>query len=138
MGEYHLPYMALIITDGDSQETTQLDIAICLYFPNATRVQCGWHIIDRGWNAHGPKSTGHEGKKDKWIIVLRVLQTWMYSWMRPECCESQEELEISKALFQACVQNEVNIFRYRNLPSYIVFLTVQLLSLSIINSRLSL
>jgi hypothetical protein len=109
--EYHLRDSALIITDGDSQETTQLDIAIGLYFPNATRVQCGWHIIDRGWNAHGPKSTvAMKERKDEWIIVLRVLQTWMYSWMRPEGCESQEELEISKAFFQAYIKNEVNIF----------------------------
>jgi hypothetical protein len=48
-------------------------------------------------------------KKEEWLKVLRVLQTWMYSWMRPEYCESKEELEISKALFQAYIQSEVFI-----------------------------
>jgi hypothetical protein len=99
LGECHLQDTRVVVTDGDSQETTQLDIAIGLYFPNVQRIRCGWHIVDRGWNAHGPKSTAAtKDKKDEWIIVLRLLQTWMYSWMRPECCESQEELDISKAL----------------------------------------
>jgi hypothetical protein len=46
-------------------------------------------------------------KKKEWLKVLRALQTWMCSWMRPEYCESKEELEISKALFEAYIQSEV-------------------------------
>jgi hypothetical protein len=124
LGEEYLREINVIITDGDSQETTQLDIAIASFFPNVMRLRCGWHIIDRGWNAHGPKSTAAtKDKRDEWTIVLRVLQTWMYSWMRPECCESQEELDISKALFEAYVQKEVNCAVFLFLTNIILFLT---------------
>jgi hypothetical protein len=46
----------------------------------------------------------------------------MYSWMRPEQCETKEELNISKALFQAYVQKEVNDHVF--LPFMRVFLFI--------------
>jgi hypothetical protein len=47
----------VVITDGDAQETSQLDLAIQAFFPRALRIRCGWHIVDRGWHRHGPKKT---------------------------------------------------------------------------------
>ena len=39
----------MIITDGDSQETSQLDNAVRLnVYGNAQRRRCGWHIIEKG------------------------------------------------------------------------------------------
>jgi len=35
----------IIITDGDSQEITQLDNAILWFFPQVFRQCCGWHLI---------------------------------------------------------------------------------------------
>ena len=57
-GRDTLSSIQVIITDGDSQETRQLDNAIDLFFPQATCVWCGWHIVNRGWNANveGPNS----------------------------------------------------------------------------------
>jgi hypothetical protein len=48
--------ISIIVTDGDSQETTQLDIAIKLYFPAAYRARCIWHIIDRGMHKYFPRA----------------------------------------------------------------------------------
>jgi hypothetical protein len=108
LGMEFLKQVQVIITDGDSQETTQLDLAIKKIAPHVTRLRCGWHIIDRGWNAHGPKSNAAPlHKKEEWAIVLRVIQKWMYSWMRPGYCESEEELNISKALFVAYIKSKV-------------------------------
>ena len=40
-----LSKIRIVITDGDSQEFSQVDNAIESVIPNAKRVQCGWHII---------------------------------------------------------------------------------------------
>lgn len=40
--------MRAIISDGDSCECNQIGAAIKLFMPNAIRVRCGWHIINRG------------------------------------------------------------------------------------------
>ena len=48
-------HVSIIITDGDQTEFGQVDEAINSgIFPNALHAQCGWHIIDRGWNKNGP------------------------------------------------------------------------------------
>ena len=39
----------LVITDGDSQECTQLDSAIQLVFTNAKRRRCSWHAVFKGF-----------------------------------------------------------------------------------------
>jgi hypothetical protein len=37
----------VIITDGESQETTQLDLSIKKYIHHVMLLRCGWHIIDQ-------------------------------------------------------------------------------------------
>ena len=49
LGEEFLHSVKLIITDGDSQEMSQVDFAISTYFVNAICTQCGWHLVDQGW-----------------------------------------------------------------------------------------
>jgi hypothetical protein len=108
LGMEYLMEVEDIITIGDSQETTQLDLAIKQYIPHGMRLRCGWHIIDRGWNSNGPKSNmAPLNKKEDWVIVLCLIQNWMYSWMRPGYCKTEEELNISKALFVAYIKSEV-------------------------------
>jgi hypothetical protein len=108
----------VIITDSDSQETSQLDIAVGLYFPKAKRLRCVWRIIDRGMHANGPSNRAASmEKQEEWIIVRKVLVTWMHSWMRSGRCEFKEELDISMALFQGCIQKEVSVLT-------LVFVTV--------------
>jgi hypothetical protein len=67
----------LVITDGDSQEFTQLDVAIVTKITNAIRRRCGWHIENRGWkrNVHIPKSDA--AKKEAGIV-----KAWLYSLMK--------------------------------------------------------
>jgi hypothetical protein len=54
---HFLNEMGIIITDGDKPETSPLDIAIELHFPPVMRLRCGWHIMNQGGLANGPKST---------------------------------------------------------------------------------
>ena len=42
----------IVITDGDSQEFTQVDNAIQNVLPNAKRVRCGWHIVHQGFDRY--------------------------------------------------------------------------------------
>jgi len=47
IGDTVLQKFKLVITDGDSQETSQLDFAIAEKLPQLHRVRCGWHIIEK-------------------------------------------------------------------------------------------
>jgi hypothetical protein len=54
VGERVLRKINLFISDGDSQETSQLDLAIKENFPHVQRVLCGWHIVEKGWQKYCP------------------------------------------------------------------------------------
>ena len=41
----------LIVSDGCFQEFSQIDDAIKICFPNATRMRCGFHIVTLGWKS---------------------------------------------------------------------------------------
>ena len=93
VGEETLEHVKLIITDGDSQETSQLDNAIAAIFINAKWRRCGWHIVDCGWKKHlaiqRPKAH-HDWKAIKTLCGL--IKQWMYSWMKN--IETVEEYEM--------------------------------------------
>jgi hypothetical protein len=57
LGKDVLKRRKIIVTDGDSQEISQLDDALASFFPEAYWIRCSWHIIDRGWN-----------KRSKWLL----------------------------------------------------------------------
>ena len=99
-GRRILSQIQVIITDGDSQETAQVDNAIDIFFPQAKRVRCGWHIVNRGWNKYveGPKSfpNSMQSEYDK---LKKVVFEWLYSFMRPGYCETVHEYKVSKYLF---------------------------------------
>jgi hypothetical protein len=106
LGSEPLQKVKVIITDGDSQETSQLDLAIALFFPQVLRVRCGWHIIDRGWKRNGPKKTSvPKPMRKPFDVKTHEIRNWMYSWMKPKC-ETEEEYIISKALFIAYLQSD--------------------------------
>ncbi|KAI2512498.1 hypothetical protein MHU86_1951 [Fragilaria crotonensis] len=94
LGKDLLLRVRAVITDGDSQEISQLDDALRNYMPTAQRLRCGWHIIDRGWQRHCRSLCGRDS------AIKRNLQLWMYSWMRAGTgsCETEEEYKVSKAL----------------------------------------
>jgi hypothetical protein len=48
IGTEVLNKISIVVTDGDSQEITQLEDAVTKFFPSVYRIRCSWHIIDRG------------------------------------------------------------------------------------------
>ena len=47
-----LSKIRIVITDGDSQEFSQVDNAIESVIPNAKRVRCGWHIVHKSFEKY--------------------------------------------------------------------------------------
>jgi hypothetical protein len=67
LGPEFMARIRIIVTDGDSQETSQVDNAIAKFrdlidqavgkhFPKTQRVRCGWHAIEKGWDRRGLNS----------------------------------------------------------------------------------
>jgi MULE transposase domain len=82
LGEESLHSVKLIMTDGDSQEMSQVDFAISTYFVNAVRTRCGWHLVDQGWRRNCRGLGYRKGKDALAKRQVRVIKTWIYSWMR--------------------------------------------------------
>ena len=66
--------ITIIILDGDSSEYTQIDATIKKVMPNAIRLRCGWHVVNRGWknycgNAMHKQMTPSEINKYKKLYV---------------------------------------------------------------------
>jgi hypothetical protein len=49
LGAQTLRLVNLVLTDGDSQEMTQVAYAITSYFAIAACSCCGWHFVHQGW-----------------------------------------------------------------------------------------
>jgi hypothetical protein len=73
----------LVITDGDSQECSQMDAAIELMFKHAKRRRCGWHIVDRGWLRMVGSFRGRADLNRKEIDdLVNIIKGWLYSLMK--------------------------------------------------------
>jgi hypothetical protein len=111
LGKEYIARVKVIVTDGDSQERSQLDIAIALHYRDVCRVRCGWHVVDRGWNrvCPGVRSVSRGNEKAFKAICIEI-KNWLYSWMQASC-ETEAEYKISKALLAAylCHSTFVNI-----------------------------
>lgn len=105
LGKEYITRVKVILTDGDSQETSQLDIAIALYFHNVCWVRCGWHLVDRGWSrcCPGVRSVSR-GNEQAFKAITNQIKAWLYSWMQPSC-KTEEEYKISKALLGAYLRH---------------------------------
>jgi hypothetical protein len=123
LGKEVLQKISIIVTDGDSQEIGQLEDAVRNFFPNAYRIRCSWHIIDRGWNKNVKASLGGFARKKRPLHLrgklrrkpppltglnktARTIYRWMFSWAQPSYCETKEEYICSKALFLMFVQSK--------------------------------
>jgi len=80
LGTQTLRLVKLVMTDGDSQEMTQVDYAIATYFVNAVSSRCCRGLGFR------------KEKRDAARSQVRVIQNWLYSWMR-RGVDSSEEYE---------------------------------------------
>ena len=92
LGTQTLQLVKLVMTDGDSQEMAQVDYAIATFLVNAVRSRCGWHLVNQGWKRHCRGLGFRKGKRDAARSQVRVIQNWLYSWMRRgvDCKEEYE------------------------------------------------
>jgi hypothetical protein len=68
LGKDVLERIKMIVTDGDSQEISQLDDAITMFFPEGIR--CSWHIINRGWHKKVKVALGGKSCKKRALASL--------------------------------------------------------------------
>ena len=96
----------VVITDGDSEEYEQLDMAIDEYMPCVFRQRCGWHLVEKGWQNRvlGPLSFADE-HRGFYYKVVKQLKGWMYSWMKLSC-ENKYEYDYSFKVFQKFVVSQ--------------------------------
>lgn len=76
---------SIMITDGDSQETNQLDTAIQDFFPHVYRSRCGYHLNKNNWEKNGPKIAKTDEKYNSCSLQTNVISDWIYSLMKPTC-----------------------------------------------------
>ena len=56
--------------------------------------------MHQGWKRNGPHETEVDGKaaRNRFHTLKRLIQHWIYTWMKPGYCETKEEYKISKQL----------------------------------------
>ena len=74
------------------------------FSPTICRVRCGWHVIDRGWQRHGPSSRNYEDKV-AFKEISSIVRKWMYSWCSCSV-ETEQEYIISKSLFEKYIYSK--------------------------------
>jgi hypothetical protein len=75
--------------NGDLQQRAELSKAILSYMPKAMDGGYGWHIVEQGWKAHGPKKTAvRDAKRDKYNLFKKGMKERYYSQMTPDGAES--------------------------------------------------
>jgi MULE transposase domain len=97
----------LVMSDGDRQQQMEIEAAIRNYMPNARLGSCGWHIVDRGWRRNGPSSNAFQRiqKKKQVQALYKVVRQWIYSWMRPGYCETEDEYQVSLRLLNKFIDS---------------------------------
>ena len=70
-----LQIVKVIISDGDSQEYSQIDCNLKNHVTNAVRVRCGWHLVDGGLIHQGPKFQPCDGIKRNEYFMIQ--QWWL-------------------------------------------------------------
>jgi MULE transposase domain len=74
MGKDACRKVKLIVTDGDSQETSQLDAAInAKIYGDSVRRRCGWHIIEKGTTFHLRFPSAKNSVQD----IVAVMKLWV-------------------------------------------------------------
>ena len=111
LGAEYLLLVNLAITDGDSQEFLQLDIAIKNHLKNARRRRCSYHIIHRGWINNGPSGKGvvDQSHANQWHNLVDLILSRLFSWVTAGPCPTKHHYQISKALLQHYLQTSHHI-----------------------------
>ena len=89
MGKDACRKVKLIVTDGDSQETTQIDAAInANIYGDAKRRRCGWHIVEKGSTYHIRYTLLENNMKN----VVEVVKKWVYQLLMKDV-ETEDEYQ---------------------------------------------
>ena len=100
-----------ILADGDPQQANEIIGAIESYAVNARRGSCAWHIVHMGWKRNARNEsclpTNPATMRQKFSVMKQIICAWIYSWMCPGYCETEEEYNVSKTLLFAFLQSKV-------------------------------
>ena len=95
----HRSRVRFIMKDGDPQQRNEVIGSLMTVFTHAIEGGCGFHIVNMGWIRHVPAmSLINKSGQDRWKTIVRKIQGWLYSWMRPGYVEDDEEYQLSKYL----------------------------------------
>jgi hypothetical protein len=97
------------VSDGDEHLIAMITQAICTTYINATLLPCAWHLIDRPMLKMRSKFQTHGHVTEhftEWIC--RLIQQWMYSWMRPSGgIFSRDEYDVSKSILLCMLKSDL-------------------------------
>jgi hypothetical protein len=93
---------AVFITkDADPQQRDEILASFKTVFKIASEGTCRFHEVHMGWKKHVSSFNAVCIQKiKKWILVLRKIHKWIYSWMMPGCIEDKDEYNLSKYLLE--------------------------------------
>jgi hypothetical protein len=88
--------------DGNPQQCNEILSAMKTVFVNTCEGTCGYHVVHMGWRTNAPSCVNilSPSKFRIWSIIVKQVQTWLYSWMMSDNVEDDEEYEISKYLLE--------------------------------------
>ena len=94
------------LVDGDPQQHFNLIQALKTYLHNAVHSTCAYHLVSGSWKRHCPsKASIDDNMKTKFDEFGKHVNNWVYSFMRPGYCETQQEYDLSKRLLYAFVRS---------------------------------
>ena len=85
LGKHTCSQIQVVITDGDSQEIKACELACKTVFPNATHINCLWHLINK---------TIISSK----VIVHHDLKRIIHKWLTYSAFQLETEEEHKQAL----------------------------------------
>ena len=116
VGQEHMAQVKVIMTDGDSNEMEELDLAIDKYMPRCRRIRCGWHIVYKGFKRKLPlEHAVDRRKKGLFLRFAKAIRNWCYTFMRPGYCETPYELTASKCIMLAYLHSR-HVRRFLDAP----------------------
>ena len=121
---YVLLRVRVVISDGDSCECNQIDAAIKLFMPNAVRLRCGWHIIDRGMEkkvANRCYKEQTQSQRTYYKEFINIIWYWMFSWMKPGYCVNKVDYTIWKRLMYNYIRSVTKWVGQQNVDDVIGF-----------------
>ena len=78
-----------------------------------------------GWKKHVPGATTLlKRSQDKWLMIVRKIHKWIYSWMKPGYVEDMFEYQISKKLLMQFISSAPVLAGRRKTFHYITHIAI--------------